>query len=92
MRLVNVQYWAGKNKKSVLLLLLEIDASGQLIGLKSKKLSATDINKIARESAALMAMGREDMQKYLEQTIPSYRSALTTMKKGRYQIIEEFEI
>jgi hypothetical protein len=89
---VNVQYLAGKNKKEVLLVLLEIDASGALIGLKSNKLSNTDIKKISKESPTLMAMDVEGVKKYLEQIVPSYRSALTTLRKGRWQIIQEFEI
>ena len=89
MRLVNVQYWSGKSKKESLILLIEVDKHGQLVGLKSDKMGNTDIQAVLAQLAKLNKMDIEKMKAYLNQIVPSYSSALTTLKKGRYEIIGE---
>ena len=89
MRLVNVQYWSGKSKKESLILLIEIDEHGQLVGLRSDKMGNTDIQTVLARLAKLNKMDADKVKGYLDQIVPSYSSALTTLKKGRYEIIQE---
>lgn len=89
MRLVNVQYWSGKSKKESLILLIEIDEHGQLVGLRSDKMGNTDIQTVLARLAKLNKMDADKVKGYLDQIVPSYNSALTTLKKGRYEIIQE---
>ena len=89
MRLVNVQYWSGKKQTVTLILLIEIDDHGQLVGLRSDKMSGTDIKAVMDRLTKLSTMGSDKLKKYLSQIVPSYSSALTTMKKGRYKVIME---
>jgi hypothetical protein len=92
MRLLNINYWAGKRKNEILVLLIKIDESGQLIGLRSDKMGASDISKIRKNSDTLDVLGSDDLEEWLRSNISTFSSALTKMKRGRYEIIGEYAV
>lgn len=92
MRLVSINYWAGKGKREVLILLIGVDERGQLIGLRSDKLSNADVKKLKDKMDKLDGMEPDEIKEYLAQLLPSYKKALVEMKKGRYEVMMEHKI
>jgi len=92
MRLLDVQYWAGKSKDNALIVPIEIGKNGSLVGLKSSKLNDNDIKRIKNKIGDLKDMSSKEMTNWLDKNVPSYRSALVTLKKGRYEIQKEYTI
>ena len=92
MRLLNINYWAGKKQKPTLVLLLREDQSGQLIGLRSDKLKDSDIKKIRDSIGKLDVMDQDELEEWLIAEISSYKSALVKLKEGRYSVVEEHSI
>ncbi len=92
MRLLSVQYWVGKSKDSALIVPIEVGNNGSLVGLKSSKLNDNDIKRIRNKISELGSMSPKEMTNWLDKNVPSYRSALVTLKKGRYEIQKEYTI
>jgi hypothetical protein len=89
MRLLNIEYWAGKNKKPSVVLAVGVGKDGQLICLRSDKLSDSCVKKIRDNAAKLNSMDQGVLSEWLKLHLASYGVALTELKSGRYSIIEE---
>ena len=92
MRLISISYCVGKGKEVALVLLIGIDERGQLIGLRSDRLSNADIKKIKDQIGALSVMEPDQLQEHLSSTIQTYQKALVKMKNGRYKVLMEHGI
>jgi len=92
MRLMNINYWAGKKQEPTLILLLRVDQNGQMVGLRSDKLKDSDIKKIRDNIGNIDAMDPDELEEWLKAEIASYTSALVKLKKDRYSVVEEHSI
>jgi hypothetical protein len=92
LRLAHVEYYSGKSKKPSLIFLLDIDGNGQLVGLKSDKLLDSDVKKIRQHKDDLISMGQADLRGWLSKNLQQYNNALCKLKRGRYNIIESYQI
>jgi lipoate-protein ligase A len=92
MRLLNINYWAGKKQEPTLILLINIDDHGQLIGLRSDKLKDSDIKKIRDNIAKLNAMDPDELEEWLKTALSSFSAAVVRMKDKRYSVMEEHAI
>ena len=92
MRLMAINYYAGKVIKSTLILPIEIDKMGNLVGLRSDKLGNMDVKRVKDSLKDLSEMSVDERKEMLKFMLPSYNSALVEIKNGRYKIIEEFDI
>lgn len=92
MRLVHIHYWAGKAKKDAVVLPVKNDSEGNLVCLKSDKLLNTDIAKLRSNSRQITKMDGDEFEQWVNVHLSSCRLALTVMKKGRYEIVQEFPI
>lgn len=91
MRLLSISYWSGKDRKDALVLLIGIDGHGRLIGLRSDKLSNADIKKLRDGMDELNSMEPSQLAEHLSQSLASYKKALVEMKRGRYEIVMEYD-
>lgn len=92
LQLMHIKYWSGKQNKSVLILALDIDQRGKLVGLKSNKLHNSDINKILNHKDKLSMMKPSEIKNWLMDNIANYKPSLCELKAGRYKIIESYSI
>jgi len=92
MRLLDVQYWVGKSKENTLIVPIEMDNKGILVGLKASKLNDNDIKRMRNKIEELANMSPKDMMNWLDKNVPSFRNALVTLKKGRYKIQKEYVV
>jgi hypothetical protein len=82
----------GKDRKSMLVFPMGISRADELVGLRSDKLSDSDIKKLKENAHTIGKMNLEEAQEFLKFTLSSYHESLVEMKKNRYTIISEHEI
>jgi hypothetical protein len=92
MRLLSINYWAGKDKKNALVLSVGQDKLGNLLCLKSEKVTGADITKIRDNLEKLNRMETGELASWLNAALNSYKNAFVTMRKGRYEIVSEYPI
>lgn len=92
MRLMNINYWAGKTKKDAVVMPIGHDLAGNMICLKSDKVTLGDIAKIRSNLKKLEKMHMDELKNWLSTNLASFKSALTTMKKGRFEVVSEMPI
>lgn len=92
MRLMHINYWKGKTKSDAVVLPIKIDVAGNLVCLRSDKLSVSDTAKIKGSALKIEKMDGDEFEHWLKMHLPSYNAAKTTMKKGRYDIVKEYPI
>jgi len=91
MQLTHINYWSGKIQKSVIVLSIGIQG-GKLIGLKSDKLADNDIKLIRANYQSLCTMDGTEAKQWLSKNIPRFDDAYCELVKGRYKIMESFNI
>ena len=91
MRLLHVEYWTGKKKTPILVVLIEITRDNRLIGLRSDKLSNADVKKIRDNTEKLKKKSQGELRSWMRQNV-TYSKSVIDLKPGRYNIIKEYSI
>ena len=89
---MHINYWSGKTKKDAVVLPIKTTNSGDMVCLMSEKLAVSDVKKLKASAIKIAKMDGDEFEHWLKMHLPSTQSAIKTMKRGRYEIVQEYPI